>query len=63
MMHACKTDPKTQDTDRDLLTDGEEVKVHQTDPKRVDTDSDGLNDGDEVSIGSDPARATRLLTQ
>ncbi|MHA1617712.1 MAG: ABC transporter substrate-binding protein [Promethearchaeota archaeon] len=49
------TDPYHADTDRDGLTDGEEVIVQGTDPLLMDTDGDHLSDGDEVNVyGSDP---------
>lgn len=42
------TDPYDPDTDKDELTDGEEVYKYQTDPLNPDTDWDGLMDGAEV---------------
>ncbi|MBN1669605.1 MAG: OmpA family protein [Kiritimatiellae bacterium] len=42
------TDPYDPDTDKDELSDGEEVKIHKTDPLNPDTDYDGLKDGPEV---------------
>jgi hypothetical protein len=42
------TDPFNRDSDRDGLTDGEEVKIYLTDPLNPDTDFDGLSDGEEV---------------
>lgn len=42
------TDPYDPDTDKDGLSDGEEVKSYQTDPLNPDTDWDGLKDGAEV---------------
>jgi len=43
------TDPLDPDTDKDGLTDGEEVNKYKTDPLNPDTDYDGLTDGnDEV---------------
>ncbi len=43
------TDPYDPDTDKDGLTDGQEVKEYMTDPKNPDTDWDSLTDGyDEV---------------
>ena len=46
--------PVQPDTDRDGLTDQEEVLTHQTDPNDADTDDDGLDDGQEVRLGTDP---------
>lgn len=42
------TDPHDPDTDKDELSDGEEVNVHGTDPLNPDTDYDLLKDGPEV---------------
>lgn len=42
------TDPYDPDTDKDRLSDGEEVKKYHTDPLNPDTDWDYLKDGDEV---------------
>jgi outer membrane protein OmpA-like peptidoglycan-associated protein len=42
------TDPYDPDTDKDGLTDGQEVKVYRTDPLNPDSDWDGLKDGAEV---------------
>ena len=53
----CGTDPKRSDTDRDGLTDGEEVNVLGSDPRAVDTDGDGIADGDEIEIGTSPINA------
>ena len=44
---------KTQDDDRDGLTNGEELQLG-TLPGVRDTDQDGLSDGDEVTRGTDP---------
>jgi hypothetical protein len=41
-------DPKAIDTDKDNLTNFEEIYTYNTDPKRADTDGDGLNDDLEV---------------
>jgi outer membrane protein OmpA-like peptidoglycan-associated protein len=42
------TDPYDPDTDKDGLTDGEEVHTYHTDPLNPDSDWDGLKDGPEV---------------
>ena len=42
------TDPYDPDTDKDGLTDGEEVNKYRTDPLNPDTDYDLLKDGEEV---------------
>jgi len=53
-----KTNPYDPDTDKDGLTDGEEVKKWHTQPLNPDTDLDGLKDGyDEVlKWGTDPLK-------
>lgn len=45
---AWKTDPLDPDTDKDGLTDGEEVHTYKTNPLERDTDYDQLTDGGEV---------------
>jgi len=42
------SDPQLADTDRDGLSDGDEVRIHGTSPLDADTDGDGLSDGEEV---------------
>ncbi len=42
------TDPYDPDTDKDGLSDGEEVLQHNTDPLNPDSDWDALKDGPEV---------------
>jgi outer membrane protein OmpA-like peptidoglycan-associated protein len=52
------TDPYDPDTDRDGLSDGEEVRRYGTDPLNPDTDYDMLKDGAEVhTYGTDPLNA------
>lgn len=41
------------DTDKDGLTDKEELELG-TDPTKADTDDDGVNDKEEIDKGSDP---------
>ncbi len=43
-----------KDSDRDGLSDYQEMLVHQTDPDEPDTDRDGVNDGLEIRKGSSP---------
>jgi len=45
---------KTQDTDKDGLSDFDELYVHKTSAYLADTDSDGLSDAVEISSGTDP---------
>jgi len=42
------------DLDRDGLSNGVEIVIHQTNPLSKDTDSDGLDDLKEVTDGTDP---------
>jgi len=42
------TDPQEEDTDTDLIMDGQEVHIYGCDPTIVDTDLDMLSDGQEV---------------
>jgi hypothetical protein len=44
----------TIDTDKDGLSDDDEIKIFKTDPLKADTDGDGFNDGDEVRNGYNP---------
>ena len=45
----------TSDTDRDGITDLDEINVHGTDPGIDDSDSDGILDGEEINTyGIDP---------
>ncbi len=48
------TDPLEADTDKDGLTDGDELSKYHTDPLKYDTDGDGIGDGNEIVIGFDP---------
>ena len=48
------TDPLSDDTDRDRLSDLAEVKVYHTNPLDPDTDKDGISDAQEVRLGFDP---------
>jgi hypothetical protein len=51
---AAGTNPNSDDTDGDGLTDGDEVNNRGTNPFLVDTDRDGLSDFEEVSAGTNP---------
>ncbi|MDE6213907.1 MAG: cellulose binding domain-containing protein [Lachnospiraceae bacterium] len=48
------TDPLNSDTDRDNLTDFDELNQYHTDPLQEDTDGDGLTDYDDVKLGFSP---------
>jgi len=43
-----------RDTDKDGLSDFEELYVYKTSPYLADTDSDGINDKQEIDQGKDP---------
>lgn len=45
---------KTKDTDRDGMSDYDELKVYKTSPYLDDSDSDGKSDKAEVEAGTDP---------
>ncbi len=45
---------KTKDTDKDGLTDYEELYTYKTSPYLEDSDSDKINDKEEIVKGSDP---------
>lgn len=48
------TDPLNSDSDRDNLTDSDELNQYHTDPLLEDTDGDGLTDYDDVKLGFSP---------
>lgn len=48
------TNPAMYDSDRDKLSDHEEVYEYGTDPLLYDTDGDGLSDYEDVKLGFDP---------
>ena len=45
---------KTKDTDKDGLSDYDELNIYQTSPYIADTDSDGVNDKMEIEKNTDP---------
>lgn len=49
------------DSDKDGLSDYEEVSVYFTDPLNFDTDGDGISDGDEVMMGMNPNGPGKLV--
>lgn len=51
------TDPRSADTDRDGLSDYQEVMVTRTEPTVVDTDNNGESDAVSVALGHDPGIA------
>ncbi len=52
------TDANLADTDKDGLSDGDEVKVYGSNPTSVDTDGDGIQDDWEVENGLNLLDAT-----
>ena len=52
-VHVLNTNPLLNDTDFDLLLDGDEL-TWKTDPLYNDTDRDGLWDGRELDLGTNP---------
>lgn len=42
------------DTDKDSLSDYDELQVYKTSPYLADSDSDGINDSQEIANGTDP---------
>ncbi|EKD43724.1 MAG: Fibronectin type III protein [uncultured bacterium] len=55
------TDPFNADTDKDGLSDGDEVIIWKTNPINPDTDSDTYKDGEEVRNGYNPLGAGKLF--
>lgn len=43
-----------QDTDKDGLTDTDEIKTYRTSPYLQDSDSDGIRDGEEIANETNP---------
>ncbi len=58
---SLQTDLSRADTDGDLLSDYEEVKVYKTNPLIFDTDGDGAGDGIEISFGTNPLVADKIF--
>ncbi|MBI4272977.1 hypothetical protein HY621_03945 [Candidatus Uhrbacteria bacterium] len=55
---ASKEALRSSDTDRDTLSDYDELYVYRTSPYLADTDSDGYDDKQEIATGHDPNCAT-----
>lgn len=55
-----KTNPNNPDTDKDGLSDGDEVLIWHTDPLNSDTDGDTFLDGEEVKHGYNPLGPGKL---
>ncbi len=50
-------DAIAKDTDKDGITDFDEVALYKSDPKLADTDNDGFTDGAEILAGYNPVDA------
>ena len=50
-------DAVAKDTDRDGITDFDEVTLYKSDPKVADSDNDGFTDGAEILAGYNPTDA------
>lgn len=55
------TDPQVADTDKDELSDGDEILIWKTNPLNPDTDGDGYLDGVEVRSGYSPLGSGKLF--
>lgn len=51
---ATDADLKNKDTDKDSLSDWDELNIYKTSPYLADSDSDGISDYDEIKKGTDP---------
>lgn len=51
---AQEGNPGMKDTDKDGLSDADELEIYGTSPYLQDTDSDGINDKTELEAGTDP---------
>ena len=51
------TEPDKTDTDKDGISDYDEINLYHTDPLDYDSDDDSLCDGDELILGLDPLLA------
>lgn len=49
MENALTLDPRTDDTDADLVPDPDEIELHRSDPADQDTDRDGFSDYLEIT--------------
>ncbi|MEM7393666.1 MAG: prolyl oligopeptidase family serine peptidase, partial [Verrucomicrobiota bacterium] len=50
-----------RDSDGDMLSDWQEIRVHGSDMNQPDTDGDWMTDGEEVFAGTDPTDPQSLL--
>lgn len=53
-MTKIKKNLKNIDSDKDGLSDYDEINIYHTDPNNPDTDGDGINDCDEIKKGLNP---------
>ena len=56
-----RTDPDSDDSDDDTLSDSDEVNTFLTDPNAADSDEDGIEDGEEIIAGEDGFITNPLL--
>lgn len=54
------TNMYTIDSDKDYLSDYEEVYTYNTDPNKSDTDNDGIDDYSEVKLGLNPIQINEV---
>lgn len=52
------TDPFSEDTDEDGISDYDEIFIYGTDPLNPDSDGDGISDSDEMKLELDPNNPT-----
>lgn len=55
--------PYDIDTDKDNLSDFDEMKQFKTDPINFDTDADGISDGEEFKLGTDPLKKDQIIAR
>ncbi|MBI4426802.1 MAG: hypothetical protein HY567_04450 [Candidatus Kerfeldbacteria bacterium] len=55
------TNPTQADSDRDEISDFDEVKLYQSDPNKADSDGDGHSDGEEVRQRFSPTGPGKLF--
>lgn len=51
---SAETDLFNKDTDKDGISDWDELNIYRTSPYMEDSDSDGYNDKEEIEAGFDP---------
>ena len=56
MMDQRVSSPTFVDSDKDGISDYDEIRIYGTDPKNPDTNGDGIQDGASILAGIDPAK-------